>query len=877
MAYIVRVTEDPQATAAGTFTVPYTATAGNLLILACRYLSVTNMAVPSGWTALIQAGSGRNVQVFYRTAAGPGSVSVTLPTLGGISIVEIAGHTGVPIGGFTSQVSSLTRLEPAPTVASADSLFLWGTTEAGYTLLWPRMEIAQAVSKASTASGVTHPLFASTVSPGYLGGATFGASGSGTAQAYTSWWMIVQTAVGAPKGPYPTGGMDTLIQFNGGNSTPILVDPTTVVGSTLLGVPVTNVVPTRTAVGALGSAVWFEHGYTQYQFSVGAAAPQWHCPLASFPSTDFTGKLWSIEWALGSRGNVNLNDPVLALFVSSGGWKAVSLGGMPADVVSFAQRVVVDVQNAPAIASGGTFNPAAVTAAGIMVSRAPTVATVISMSVRGMVLLSPQVYAGSPIGSTTWTWALGAANLLMWGLRGIHLLQGQSQVLARCGIKVGLAGTITQLAATASSLEFQNNSGLYQLGSGRPGIEVNAQSGDTIVFDAGQMSSSTGHVFQVSGPTTELGAAIIGMAPTFTSPVSGATFSGCSTVTAGSVSSSVFSGGTGSVSLALTAAGPLQACTFVRGSEAYAVRISVPGNYSLVGTSFSGYPTDIEVTATSGTVTLQLVLGQTAPTYTTAGATVVIVLPQATGTVSGFTVGSRVRVYNVTAATEVYNGIPGTGSVSWNYDDGTTFTSGDTIEVRVTYQSGATAKLPFRGTAVATGAGWAVGVAQEDDGVYATNAIDGSTVTELVADYPNLHIDSNDVDGTTQVQRIYAWAVWAQTTVTGIRDFFNCILAEDESNYRVRTAVVNLRLDNVISTPLMVTGGRLYRDDGLTVIAPTSNSIQLDPGKAYPVEVGTSGLTAGESALLGQISSLALESTASAARDNAALAAALSA
>lgn len=72
-------------------------------------------------------------------------------------------------------------------------------------------------------------------------------------------------------------------------------------------------------------------------------------------------------------------------------------------------------------------------------------------------------------------------------------------------------------------------------------------------------------------------------------------------------------------------------------------------------------------------------------------------------------------------------------------------------------------------------------------------------------------------------------------------------------------------------------GGYLARRDGSTVIAPLSNSIQMDPGKAYAIETGVSGLTADESNKLNQISLLALETTAQAAADNAALAAALSA
>ncbi len=228
----------------------------------------------------------------------------------------------------------------------------------------------------------------------------------------------------------------------------------------------------------------------------------------------------------------------------------------------------------------------------------------------------------------------------------------------------------------------------------------------------------------------------------------------------------------------------------------------------------------------------------------------------ALASITGLVPGSRVHVYNVTTATEIRNEIvPGTSFV-YGYYNGTGVTAGDVLRIRICYVNGTTARLPQQIAAVAGTLGFSALASQELDTVYNTNAIDGSLVTELTADFPNIQIDSNDVDGETTVQRMYAWFANNQFSALGIQNFFGAMIADDLVNYQIRSALVNLKIDNIIATPLMIIGGRLYRDDGATVIAATSNSIQLDPQKAYGVEVGTSGLTPEEAATLEKLDTL---------------------
>lgn len=143
-----------------------------------------------------------------------------------------------------------------------------------------------------------------------------------------------------------------------------------------------------------------------------------------------------------------------------------------------------------------------------------------------------------------------------------------------------------------------------------------------------------------------------------------------------------------------------------------------------------------------------------------------------------------------------------------------------TLDVRVTNVIGTTAYLPFQAGTTLTSTGASVLAAQELDTIYNTNAIDGSTITEFAADYPNVQVDIDDGDGSTSVQRLYAWFEYAMHSSQGIITYFNGITAQDTLNYQVNTNVVDLEFDNVSATsiPIKITGAYIFRDDGTTVI-----------------------------------------------------------
>lgn len=200
-------------------------------------------------------------------------------------------------------------------------------------------------------------------------------------------------------------------------------------------------------------------------------------------------------------------------------------------------------------------------------------------------------------------------------------------------------------------------------------------------------------------------------------------------------------------------------------------------------------------------------------------------------TVSGLVTNSRVRVNNTTDNIELYNAVVAATSVSIP----ATWTADKTLDLRVTYVSGTTAYLPYQAAGSLTSSLASFTASQVVDTVYNSNAVDGSTVTEFITDYPNIQIDIQDPDGVTSAQRLYAWFQYSTHSSQGIVYYFNGIEAQDTVNYKIKTAIVNLLLDNTSasSLPVKITGAYLFRDDGTTVIYSGSKSIQLDPSKAY--------------------------------------------
>lgn len=290
--------------------------------------------------------------------------------------------------------------------------------------------------------------------------------------------------------------------------------------------------------------------------------------------------------------------------------------------------------------------------------------------------------------------------------------------------------------------------------------------------------------------------------------------------------------------------------------------IASAGTYDVSDLTFTSNTNDIEVTATTGTVNIQLGSGQATPSFTTAGATVNFLSTTAQISAPNLTAG-RIQVINETGRTaaawaattaySLYNKVlrsTGTGSesgiglyfqcttagtsggseptwdttpgnttsdgtVTWTcraieFDNDTTttgysnswinhqdFDNGDTIRMRWVDSD----EVEISSTNIATEAGTTSFLdTPEDDDVYDSYGIDGSTVTEYSADYPNIEVDVTDPDNVFYLDRFYAWHKYNLTTADGIRNFFGAITATDTSNIKINNSVVDIFFDNTKTT-----------------------------------------------------------------------------
>jgi hypothetical protein len=191
--------------------------------------------------------------------------------------------------------------------------------------------------------------------------------------------------------------------------------------------------------------------------------------------------------------------------------------------------------------------------------------------------------------------------------------------------------------------------------------------------------------------------------------------------------------------------------------------------------------------------------------------------------VSGLVAGSRIQLYNVTDDVEIYNGI----IADTSYSTGLAWTTNKTIRMRAISNSGTTAYQMFESTGTFLQTGLAFNAAQLVNGVYNTNGIDGSTVTECSISGTTVRIYVDDPDNATTWQRMYNWFQYYLSTEDGIAEqdtsYFYAI---DSTTYKCSDTMRIINQDT--TNPLAITGGNCSPDTAaITNIIDTSNGASI--------------------------------------------------
>ena len=228
----------------------------------------------------------------------------------------------------------------------------------------------------------------------------------------------------------------------------------------------------------------------------------------------------------------------------------------------------------------------------------------------------------------------------------------------------------------------------------------------------------------------------------------------------------------------------------------------------------------------------------------------------ADGNSTNFATGTRVRIYDTTNTSELYNNTPGAVS-----SVAVTFTSGPTVASLqykiISVDGGTSATLMIKATSNISTADVSLNVTQVTDSVYAANGEDGSAVSGLSINANHIDIDINDADNTLTLQEMYAWYVYYNTTSAGIADSDDLINALTQVEYEFDDTV---EVKNTkTGYPLTITGGNVTDESGAVTgwIDTSGENIYLIPESvvAFAYSSG-SGLDSGQDTKLTNINDL---------------------
>lgn len=421
--------------------------------------------------------------------------------------------------------------------------------------------------------------------------------------------------------------------------------------------------------------------------------------------------------------------------------------------------------------------------------------------------------------------------------------------------------------------------GYFQLGV------IGQASGSIVLSNASLATNSTAYNLTVNGAaaSTSITMSSCLMAGVNTSSITGAgvTMTGCTLV---SPATCTIADGDLQLTINDCAAAIQWTADLVAGStittnSSIDVKFDV-GDYSDINidmTASAGFAVDPSTSAgtyiftgltTTGTVTLDndsandtIISVATALTYTdvnpgTGGGALAIAAPPVTVDFSVPNVidGSRYRLYNVTQATELANGvIAGGAGYSVTLTRGTDYDNNDVVTFLATYQSGGSAKYPFRASATLTTGDFTNTDSQVDWANPGPNTlgIDGSTVSECATDYVGVQVEVTDADDTTQKARIAAFIVDALTTADGIRNWVSLagnpvITYSTNTAAQVDAAVAAVEVINVkaASTLSVQDTFEFSWSDGVDRISAVlgSSILWLAPARVLSIAIG-SGVT----------------------------------
>lgn len=600
------------------------------------------------------------------------------------------------------------------------------------------------------------------------------------------------------------------------------------------------------------------------------ATGRWVGAYHTLSSYDLSGKIFAMSFGMNSLVTTNIGSEgcIIVFEDGSGHWAAYTLSKRQNMEANVAYTSFIAPGVTTPLDSSGVMDWTDVAKVGYFYHRVTSSTLTRNMLIRLPVALSNTIiYQGCSSSPITVKFLDRIINY--WGAYKYVDFQGIGQVVTKGNVTFGDGTHKSYIDLGANSNEQPNTpdgtfAGQYwQGGANALTTKYNLSSNDTLKLSRSVLSSpiqqnidavgSTPSSFDASGATYIKQAGKLVGSVTY----SRATFSQCGLLdmNGATLDTCSVSNSTGTSAVTTADASKVVGTAFTSAGTGHAVRITTAGTYSFEGNTFSGYAASNGTTGneafyndSGGLITLEIPSGGAVPSIRNgSGASTVIDTPtdNQSVTISGAASGSRIQIYDLTSATELYNGTP---TFPYTWTDSSAYVADREIRLRVSKVGASTAKQFIEtiiGTSTEADPALSYLVTQEDDTVYASNAIDGSTVTDVTKNSGTDRFEINKSSGTISAASLYAYEMYYLFTSTGIAADTQVITATDTANYFVGSSY---KFKNVTTGPnvaLTITGGWV-RDSStglsITTVDTTGYTIFNAPDHVVAYATG-SGVT----------------------------------
>jgi len=662
------------------------------------------------------------------------------------------------------------------------------------------------------------------------------------------------------------------------NETTTWADGNTVTATTIDGLGIIAASPTMSQTAFTDNdneSTWGWSTIGSIGISGVDATGRWVGFTHSLTSTDMSNKIFALTFGMNSivSSNVGAKGCIVYFEDSTGEWAAFTLSKRDGMQINVPYTTFIALDSATPLDESGAIDWTDITDMAFYYHRVTTSTLSRGMYIRLAALIGePVVYGGSEDSPITTSFL----SRVMQGWAGFNLAPNQvrEQLVAKGSFTIGNGTNKTVAELSANSIvqptlpDGSFDGQFWQGATEFITTKFNTSSDDIIRFNRAALVSPQDGVEQFldvsagSAPAefTTNGTTIIGQIVTGATGrnFNRTTFDRCGLITLGGSQLANCTVSDSSSTPAVLTADPsdISDTVFVSAGTGHAIQASATGTFAFEGNTFSGYGADGTTDAafynnSGGLITLEIPAGDATPTVRNgAGASTVIDTPTANQsvTISGATAGSRIQIYDLTSATELYNGTP-TFPHTWT--DASPYAADREIRLRVALVGASTAKKFISttiGTSTSATPALSYLVTQEDDTVYASNGVDGSTVTDVVKNSGTDRIEINKASGTITAASLYAYEMYYLFTSTGIAADPQVITAVDTANYFVGSSY---KFKNVTTGPnvaLTITGGWL-RDSStglsITTVDTTGYTLYNAPDHVVAYATG-SGVTAGD-------------------------------